>query len=67
MLKLKFVRNSATLDVKKSSFETVICNPNEMLGILDLRLIRYYKVKHAILQQNLSKYYRFEATDVLCA
>ena len=28
-----------------------------MLGILDLMLIGYYKIKQGILQQNLSKYY----------
>ena len=37
-----------------------------MLGILDLRLIGYYKIKQGILQQNLSKYYRFESAEVLC-
>ena len=26
----------------------------------------YYKIKHGILQQNLSKYYRFESADSLC-
>ena len=61
MLKLKFVQNLATLDVTNSSLETVIFNPTEMLGILDLRLIGYYKVKEGILQQNLSKFYRFES------
>ena len=37
-----------------------------MLGILDLRLIGYYKIKQGILQQNLGKYYRFETADMLC-
>ena len=37
------------------SLETVIFDLNEMLGILDLRLIEYYKIKQGILQQNLSK------------
>ena len=59
MLKLKFVRNLATLDVTNSSLETVIFDPKEMLGIVDLTLIGYYKIKQGILQQNLSKYYRF--------
>ena len=36
-----------------------------MLGILDLRLIGCYKIKQGILQQNLSKYYRFESGEVL--
>ena len=31
-----------------------------------MRLISYYKIKQRILQQNLSKYYRFESADTLC-
>ena len=37
-----------TLDVKNSSLETVIFDPKEMLGILDVRLIGYYKIKQGI-------------------
>ena len=66
MLKLKFVWNIATLDVTNSSLETLIFDPKEILHILDLRLMGYYKIKHGILQQNLSKYYRFESADTLC-
>ena len=47
MLKLKLVSNLATLDL-------VIFDPKEMLGILDLRWVGYYKIKQGILQQNLS-------------
>ena len=49
-----------------SGLETVIFNPKEMIGILDLRSMGYYKIKQGILQQNLSKYYRFESADTLC-
>ena len=59
------MRYSATLDVTNSSLETVIFNLKEMLGIFDLRSIVYYKIKHYVLQQNLSKYVRFESQDVL--
>ena len=45
MLKLKFVQNLATLDVTNNSLETVIFDPKEMLGILDLRSVDYYKTK----------------------
>ena len=38
----------------------------EILGVLDLRSIGYYKIKEGILQQNLSKLYRFESADILC-
>ena len=35
VLKLKFVRNCASLDVTNNTQETVIFDPNQMLGILD--------------------------------
>ena len=37
-----------------------------MLGIVDLQSLGYYKLKQGILQQNLSKYYRFEKAETLC-
>ena len=46
--------------------ETVIFDPVEMLGILDLRSIGYYKAKCGILQQNFSKYYISELVDTSC-
>ena len=46
--------------------ETVIFNPKEMLGILELRLMGYYKIKQGILQHNLSRYYRFKSAYTLC-
>ena len=55
MLKLKFVWNLATLDVSCSSLEILIFDLKEILGILDLRLIGYFKKE--FLQQNLGKYY----------
>ena len=52
MLKVKFMRNAATLDVKISSSEILILNPKEALGTLDLRSLGYYKIKQGVLQQN---------------
>ena len=45
--------------------DTIIFDPKEVLGILDLRSLGYYKIKQGIFQQNLSKYYRFEKGDIL--
>ena len=59
-LKLKFTQNSAALNVTNSSLETVIFDLKEMFGILNLKSLWYYKIKQGILQQNLSKFYRFE-------
>ena len=65
MLKFKFVCNLATLDVTNSSLDTVILDPKEILRIPDLRLVGYYKIKQGILQQNISRYYRFESVGIL--
>ena len=56
----------ATLDVTNNTLDTVISDPKEMLGIFDLRLVGYYKIKQGVLQQNLSRYYIFESADNMC-
>ena len=63
MLKVKFMRNAAMLDMMNSSSEILILNPEEALGILDLRSLGYYKIKQGVLQQNLSRYYEFESVE----
>ena len=45
MLKLKFIWNRAALNVTNNTQETVIFEPNEMIGVLDLRLLGDYKIK----------------------
>ena len=45
MLNLDFVPKIATLVVTNISLDMVIFNPKEMVGILDLRLLGYYKIK----------------------
>ena len=44
----------------------MIFKPDKMIGIIDLRLLGYYKIKQGILQQNLSRYYNFERAEKLC-
>ena len=43
MLKLKFIRYMATLDMTNNTQERVIFGKNTMIGMLDLRLLGYYK------------------------
>ena len=38
MVKLKFIRNKATLDIKNNTREILIFDRKTMIGILDLRL-----------------------------
>ena len=59
MLRLKFMQNSDMLDITNNGLDTIISGAEEVLGKVDLRSLGYYKIKQGILQQNLSKYYRF--------
>ena len=67
MLKLKFIRNKAMLDIMNNSRETIIFDKKTSTGILDLRSLGYYKIRQGVLQQNLDKYYQFEEVDKICA
>ena len=44
----------------------MIFKPEEMIGIIDLRSLGNYKIKQGILQQNLSRHYRYEKAEKLC-
>ena len=59
LLKLEFTQNSIMLDIANNGLDTIIFKQEEIIGILDLRSLSYYKIKQGILQQNLNKYYRF--------
>ena len=66
MIKLKFIINRATLKVTNGTQEKVSFNPTDMVGIVDLRSLGYYKVIQGMLQQNLSKQYHFESANTVC-
>ena len=66
MLNIKFLRNVAMLDITNSNLETLILNPKEVMGILDLRSLGYCKIKQGVLQQNLSRYYKFKSAEKVC-
>ena len=66
LVKLKFKCNVVILHMVNNGTETIIFRPEEMLGIVDLRSLKFYKIKQGILQQNLSRYYRFEIAEKLC-
>ena len=51
LIKLKFTCNKAVLDIVNKRKETMIFRPEEMIGIIDLRSLGYYKIKQGILQQ----------------
>ena len=63
LIKLKFTHNKAVLDIENKGKDTMIFKPEEMIGIIGLRVLGYYKIKQGILQQNVSRYYRFEKAE----
>ena len=65
-MKTKFIRNRATFKVKNDIHETVTFDPTQMLGIIDLRSLGYYKIKQGVLQQNLHHMYHFESAHEVC-
>ena len=66
LIKLKFPRNKAILDIVNKGPEIMIFKPEEMIWVIDLRLLGYYKFKQGVLQQNLSRYYKFETAEKMC-
>ena len=66
LIKLKFTFNKTTLDIVNRGKDTMIFKLEEMIEIIDLRSLGYYKFKQGILQQNISRYYRFEKAEKLC-
>ena len=66
LIKLKFTCNKAMLDIKNTGKDTMILRLEEMMGIVDIRPLGCYKMKQGILQQNVSKYYKFEKAEKLC-
>ena len=66
MIKLKFIRNKTALKVTDKTSENVTFGRTEMLGIIDLRSLGFYKVKQEVLQEHLGRHYLFELADDVC-
>ena len=65
MVKVKFIKNSAKLDVTNISSETMINYLYVRLGVFNFKSIEYYKAKHDVSYQNLRRYYRIEYAELL--
>ena len=66
MIKLKFIRNKAVLKITNKTHETVTFGQTEMIGVVDLRSLGFYKIKQEVLQEHLGKHYHFELADDIC-
>ena len=52
--------------VNNINLETLILDPGEALGILDLRSLGYYKIQQGVIQQKSSRFYNFESGEEVC-
>ena len=66
MIKLKFIRNKAVLKITNKTDKTVTFRRTEMMGIVDLRSLGFYKIKQEVLQENLGRHYHFKLADNVC-
>ena len=66
MIKLKFIWNKAVLKIKNKTHETITFSRTDMMGIVDLRSLGFYKIKQEVLQEHLSRHYHFKLADNVC-
>ena len=66
MIKLKFTRNKAVLKITNNTHETVTFGQTEMIGVVDLRSLGFYKIKQEVLQEHLGSNYHFKLADDIC-
>ena len=57
MIKLKLIWNKAVLKVKNKTHKTITFCRTGMMGVVDLRLLGFYKIKQEVLQEHLSRHY----------
>ena len=66
MIKLKFIRNKAVLKITNKTHETLTFRWTEMIGVVNLRSLGFYKIKQEVFQEHLGKLYHFESADDIC-
>ena len=66
MIKLKVIRNKAVLKITNNTHKTVTFGWTEMIGVVDLRSLGFYKINQEVLQEHLGKHYHFELADDVC-
>ena len=63
MINLKFIRNKVVLKITNKTHETVTFGWTEMIRVVDLRSLGFYKIKQEVLQEHLGRHYHFELAD----
>ena len=56
MIKLKFNRNRVVLNITNKTHETMTFGWTEMIGVVGLRSLGFYKIKQDVLQEYLGRH-----------
>ena len=54
------MKQSSFEDYKQNTCKTVAFGRIEMMGIVDLRSLGFYKIKQNVLQEHLGRHYHFK-------
>ena len=66
LIKLKFIWNKVVLKITNKTHKTITFGKTDMMGVVDLRSLGFYKIKQEVLQEHLSRHYHFELADDVC-
>ena len=66
MIKLKFIWNKVVLKITNKTCKTITFGRTDMMEVVDLRSLGFYKIKQEVLQEHLSRHYHFELADDVC-
>ena len=54
------------MKITNKTHETVTFGRTEMMGIVDLGSLGFYKIKQEVLQEHLGRHYHFKLADDVC-
>ena len=54
------------MKITNKTHEIVTFGQTEMIGVVDLRSLGFYKIKQEVLQEHLGRHYHFELADNVC-
>ena len=66
-MQLKITNNYAVIDMVNNSRQTMYIRKEKALGIVDIRSLGYYNIRHSVLEYNLGEHYEFASFNKLAS
>ena len=64
-MQLKITDNYAVMDMVNNSRQTMYFRQEKALGIVDIRSLGYYNIRHSVLEYNLGEHYELASFNKL--